>query len=111
MGIDLPFKIKLCGAELRGVRDGRIVFDAALTSRINVARNAVGDSGEDQRLNKTLPRKGYRFVGRGAGRTGAGSRSAPLPLRHHRDRPWVFQTRPNSSFQYKGKPAGYSASD
>ena len=42
---------------------GRIVFDAALTTRINVARGAIGDSGEEQRLIKTLPRKGFRFVG------------------------------------------------
>jgi DNA-binding winged helix-turn-helix (wHTH) protein len=42
---------------------GRIVSDAALTTRINVVRNAIGDSGEDQRLIKTLPRKGFRFVG------------------------------------------------
>jgi adenylate cyclase len=42
---------------------GRIVSDAALTTRINVVRNAIGDSGGDQRLIKTLPRKGFRFVG------------------------------------------------
>jgi adenylate cyclase len=42
---------------------GRTVSDAALTTRINVARNAIGDSGEDQRLIKTLTRKGFRFVG------------------------------------------------
>lgn len=42
---------------------GRIVSDAALTTRINVVRNAIGDSGESQRLIKTLPRKGFRFVG------------------------------------------------
>jgi adenylate cyclase len=42
---------------------GRIVSDAALTTRINVARSAIGDSGEAQRLIKTLPRKGFRFVG------------------------------------------------
>src|SRR5262245_39486551 len=42
---------------------GRIVSDAALTTRINVARAAIGDSGEEQRLIKTLPRKGFRFVG------------------------------------------------
>ena len=44
--------------------DGRIVSDAALTTRLNVARNEIGDSGEEQRLIKTLPRKGFRFVGR-----------------------------------------------
>jgi len=37
--------------------------DAALTTRLNVARTAIGDSGEQQRLIKTLPRKGFRFVG------------------------------------------------
>jgi TolB-like protein len=43
--------------------NGRIVSDAALTTRLNVARTAIGDSGEEQRLIKTLPRKGFRFVG------------------------------------------------
>ena len=42
---------------------GRIVSDSALTTCINAARNAIGDSGEAQRLIKTLPRKGIRFVG------------------------------------------------
>jgi len=45
------------------VWNGRIVSDAALTTRLNAARNAIGDSGEKQRLIKTLPRKGFRFVG------------------------------------------------
>jgi TolB-like protein len=43
--------------------NGRIVSDAALTTRLNAARTAIGDSGEEQRLIKTLPRKGFRFVG------------------------------------------------
>jgi TolB-like protein/DNA-binding winged helix-turn-helix (wHTH) protein len=45
------------------VWNGRIVSDAALTTRLNAARNAIGDSGEEQRLLRTLPRKGFRFVG------------------------------------------------
>jgi TolB-like protein len=45
------------------VWNGRIVSDAALTTRLNAARNAIGDSGETQCLIKTLPRKGFRFVG------------------------------------------------
>ena len=43
--------------------DGRIVSDSALTTRLNLVRNAIGDSGQEQRLLKTLPRKGFRFVG------------------------------------------------
>src|SRR5262245_43234026 len=42
---------------------GRIVSDTAVTTRLNAARSAIGDSGEGQRLIKTLPRKGFRFVG------------------------------------------------
>jgi len=42
---------------------GRIVSESALSSRINAARSAVGDSGNEQRLIRTLPRKGFRFVG------------------------------------------------
>jgi TolB-like protein len=48
---------------INAVWNGRNVSDAALTTRLNVARSAIGDSGEEQRLIKTLPRKGFRFVG------------------------------------------------
>jgi pimeloyl-ACP methyl ester carboxylesterase/DNA-binding winged helix-turn-helix (wHTH) protein len=42
---------------------GRAVSSSALTSRINAARHAIGDSGAEQRLIKTIPRRGYRFAG------------------------------------------------
>ena len=45
------------------VWDGRIVSESALTTAINAARAALDDSGEAQRLIKTLPRKGLRFIG------------------------------------------------
>ena len=48
---------------LKAIWNGRSVSDAALTTRLNVARSVIGDSGEKQRLIKTLPRKGFRFVG------------------------------------------------
>ena len=41
----------------------RIITDAALATRLNSARVAIGDSGKEQRLIKTLQRKGFRFVG------------------------------------------------
>ncbi|OPZ00333.1 hypothetical protein A5906_19160 [Bradyrhizobium sacchari] len=41
----------------------RAVSDSALNSRINAARKALGDDGATQRLIKTIPRKGFRFVG------------------------------------------------
>jgi TolB-like protein len=42
---------------------GRIVSEATLSSRVNSARAAIGDNGAEQRLIRTLPRKGVRFVG------------------------------------------------
>ena len=48
---------------IASVWDGRIVSDSTLTSRINAARKAVGDSGEEQKLIRTIARKGLRFVG------------------------------------------------
>ena len=48
---------------IASVWSGRIVSESTLTSRINAARKAVGDSGKDQRLIRTVPRRGFRFVG------------------------------------------------
>jgi DNA-binding winged helix-turn-helix (wHTH) protein len=48
---------------LGAVWAGRIVSESALTSRINAVRHAVGDSGEAQRLIRTLRGRGFRFVG------------------------------------------------
>ena len=48
---------------LASVWHGRIVSEFPLFNRINAARCAIGDTGDQQRLIKTLPRKGIRFVG------------------------------------------------
>jgi TolB-like protein len=48
---------------IEAVWKGRVVSETALTTRLNAARSAIGDTGEEQRLIKTLPRKGFRFVG------------------------------------------------
>ena len=42
---------------------GRIVSDAALSTRINAVRCAIGDNGSEQRLLGTWRRKGFRFTG------------------------------------------------
>jgi len=48
---------------LEAVWHGRIVSEATISSRLNAARAAIGDTGLDQRLIRTLPRRGVRFVG------------------------------------------------
>ena len=76
--------------------NGRIISDATLSSRINAARRAVGDSGKDQAIIKTVPRRGFRFVGDLAEDqepTPAGSDDRPAsqsaPQRTNSDRPSV----------------------
>ena len=116
---------------------GRIVSESTLASRINAARKAVGDSGEAQRLIRTFPRKGIRFVGQV---TDAQAALLPVP----QDRPsiavlpfdnlsdereydyfadgmvseiitrlsrikWLFVISRNSTFIYKGKPIDVKA--
>src|ERR1044071_5049071 len=45
------------------VWDGRVVSDSTLSSRITAVRHALGDSGKQQRLVRTISRRGFRFVG------------------------------------------------
>src|SRR5215475_13907409 len=47
---------------LDAVWSGRIVSESTMTSHINAVRKAIGDSGEEQRLIRTVARKGFRFV-------------------------------------------------
>jgi TolB-like protein/cytochrome c-type biogenesis protein CcmH/NrfG len=68
---------------IAAVWHGRIVSDSTLTSRINAARKAVGDSGDAQILIRTFARKGFRFVGNlREEKTAAAAEPAPaiLPL-------------------------------
>jgi pimeloyl-ACP methyl ester carboxylesterase len=51
------------------VWSGRIVSDAAISTRINAARAALGDDGKQQRFIKTVVRRGFRFVGELTGET------------------------------------------
>ena len=49
---------------LAAVWGGRIVSESTLASRINAARRIIGDTGEQQRLIRTIIGKGVRFVGK-----------------------------------------------
>lgn len=48
---------------LQAVWGGRIVSESTVTSHINAVRKAICDTGDTQRLVKTVARKGFRFVG------------------------------------------------
>jgi pimeloyl-ACP methyl ester carboxylesterase/DNA-binding winged helix-turn-helix (wHTH) protein len=48
---------------MQAVWKGRVVSEDTATSRVGAARRAVGDSGGRQQLIRTVPRRGFRFVG------------------------------------------------
>ncbi|MAZ17502.1 MAG: hypothetical protein CL535_14400 [Ahrensia sp.] len=45
------------------VWNGRIVSNSAVSARISAARSALGDDGVRQQWIRTVPRRGFRFVG------------------------------------------------
>jgi TolB-like protein len=48
---------------IAAIWEGRIVSETALSTRINAVRCAIDDPAQEQRLIRTLPRKGVRFIG------------------------------------------------
>jgi TolB-like protein len=42
---------------------GRVISEAALSSRVAAVRRAIGDNGDDQRLLRTHHKRGFRFIG------------------------------------------------
>ncbi len=48
---------------IEAIWGGRIVSDSAVTTRINAARKAIGDTGAAQRFIRTVPRRGLHFIG------------------------------------------------
>ena len=74
---------------IRAVWDGRFISDDTLTSRVGAARRAIGDTGADQRLIRTLARRGFRFVGEVREEPSAGS--TPIAVRSPRADPSSLQ--------------------
>ena len=75
---------------LAAVWDGRVVSESTLTTRINSARRAVGDSGARQETIRTVARKGFRFVAQVT--ETAASKAPPVVLAASRTTPspWPF---------------------
>ncbi|HXI06101.1 MAG: winged helix-turn-helix domain-containing tetratricopeptide repeat protein [Bradyrhizobium sp.] len=70
--------------------DNRPISDSALNSRINAVRKALQDDGKAQRLIRTVPRKGFRFVGECAEvAPAAPPAAARLPAAAASDRPAI----------------------
>jgi TolB-like protein len=75
--------------------NGRIVSEAALSSRIRSVRKAIGDDGGAQRLIRTVHGKGFRFIGEVSDSTAAVTSAEPSKSRSvHDSAAGPEQTRP-----------------
>jgi TolB-like protein len=76
---------------IANVWGGRIVSESTLSTRIHAARQAIGDSGEAQRLLRTIQRKGIRFVGevREGANPADSATAAPAPSLSLANRPSI----------------------
>ena len=87
---------------ITAVWNGRIVSESTLSTRITAARKAIGDTGEDQILIKTYPRKGIRFVGNlqmvGVSRPNEREQGPAAPSS-------FVQRMPPGSFEWGGRPS------
>jgi len=89
---------------IENVWHGRIVSESTLTSRITMARKAIGDSGDQQQSIRTIARKGFRFV--------AAVREYPSPVEMQADRgeyAAVEDLRPRSVSSPPSKQMGRSS--
>jgi TolB-like protein/DNA-binding winged helix-turn-helix (wHTH) protein len=101
------------------VWDGRIVSDAAVSSRIKSARQALGDDGLSQRFIKTVQRHGFRFVAevrplRSKAHAVVATGDEPVVDQVHEglDPPAAGSTRPSLAvlpFRFVGDEASYGA--
>ena len=74
---------------IENVWDGRIVSDAAISTRINGARAAIDDSGNEQRVIRTIPRRGFRFLAEVSDTPGMGHPIPPNSENLHRSGPAI----------------------
>jgi TolB-like protein len=78
---------------IAAVWGGRIVSDVALTTPLNAVRKAIGDSGGEQRLIRTLPRKGLRFLGDVSEQERPAStptKAVPMPIASLQEQPSII---------------------
>jgi len=74
---------------IAAVWDGRIVSESALTSCLNAARSVVGDSGEAQRIIRTFPRRGVRFIAEVCDDSASTAAPVAAPVSAPPDRPSI----------------------
>lgn len=92
---------------------GRFISDAAVSSRIKSARQAIGDDGDSQQFIRTLHGVGYRFVGEvSLAAPPAAAEPQSAQTREAHDPGSALSARPSIAvlpFQLIGTPGPYAA--
>jgi len=91
---------------IASVWQGRVVSDSTLDSRINAARKAIGDSGEQQSLIRTIARKGVRFVGNVRQMQEQGGADPALPAAAHKQKISFCRSADRVNIAYAAVGAG-----
>lgn len=81
----------------------RIVSDAAISARISAARAALGDDGKRQQWIRTIPRRGFRFVGP----VETSAASPPQPARLSSQRVAFCRSVDGTRIAYAASGSGY----
>lgn len=88
---------------IAAVWKGRIVSESTLNNRVNAARQAIGDTGEEQRFIRTLAKRGFRFVGEVKEERAAVGGRAPFAGAPHLDK--VEPHQDSSALALPDKPS------
>ena len=78
---------------IEAVWDGRIVSDATISARVSAARAAVGDTGRDQAIIRTVSRRGFQMVAE----TKVTEAAAPAPTKAHPEQVIRYTSAPDGT--------------
>lgn len=88
------------------VWNGRIVSDSAISARISAARAAIGDDGVRQQWIRTIPRRGFRFVGAVEESAAAPAAAQPPPGGERQQRVAFCRSADGTRIAYAASGAG-----
>ncbi|MGD9925324.1 MAG: alpha/beta fold hydrolase, partial [Pseudorhodoplanes sp.] len=95
---------------IEAVWKGRIVSDSAISARISAVRTALGDDGKRQGWIRTVPKRGFRFVGpaeEAPSGTTAQEAAKAAPVRSDHQRVAFCQSADGTRIAYASSGSGY----
>lgn len=92
---------------INAIWDGRIVSNSAVSARISAARSVLDDDGVRQQWIRTVPRRGFRFVGDVENDEGDEARPPEQSGQSHRQRVAFCRSADGTQIAYATSGEGY----